>query len=384
MPIDLGASLVTSINVVGYHRLKEYLGLDGEPIKVANIVLQLAEFEEPLRARFKVDVIGLPLLEPLPGVKNNKWKSWKLPDGTDAQIAADFNPEENDKGDLFIRAPEGHLSHWMPAGTYHFLPHEAPLAEATIEDLESFNPVYLSDEEIEFQAQAARRLHEETDYAIFAWFDGSLMERSQFARGWSQFMKDLIRDPDFVHALIARFKNAAIRDLRKYLEALGEYVDVVGFGDDFGTQTGLQISPEMYRELFLPHHKDIYGFVHDTSQAYVFLHSCGAVYDLISDFITAGVDILNPIQTSADNMAPERIKSVFGDKITFWGGGSDAQGVLPYGTPLDVENDVKTRLEAFLAHGGYVFAPIHDILPDVPPENIVAMYDAAYKYGKYR
>lgn len=383
VPIDLGGSLVTGINAVAYHRLRRHLGIDGQPVKVANIILQLAEVEEPVRRRFGVDVIELPPLEPLPGVRNTRWKPWTLPDGSPALISADFEPEITERGDVLIRAPDGSVPNWMPAGTYHFIPKDAPLANATLEDLEEFEPARLSDEELEFLHHTARRLYEETDYAIFGWFGGSLIEGGQFARGWAQFLMDLVLNPEFASRLVEKLFRAAYEDLERYIEAVGEYVDVIGFGDDLGTQTGLQFNPRIYRELFFPYHKQLYGLVHSRTKAYVFLHSCGSVYDLIPDLIEAGVDILNPVQTSAAKMDPVKLKQEFGDRLTFWGGGSCPQRVLPHSTPEEVEADVRERLRIFAPGGGYVFAPIHDIQPDVPPENIVAMYDAALKWGRY-
>lgn len=377
VPIDLGATPVTGISAVAYARLKRHLGLDGDPVRVADILLQLAEVEEPVRRRFGVDVVGLPVLEPLPGVRNTRWKPWRLPDGTPALISADFEPEVTPQGDLLIRAPDGSLSHWMAAGTYHFVPRDAPLAHATLEDLDRWEPPRLSDEELEFLHRAARRLYEETDYAIFGWFGGSLFEGTQFARGWMQWMQDLKRNLPFAAALVAKLARAARENLERYLDAVGEYVDVVGFGDDFGTQQGLQISPALYRSLIQPYHRELYGLVHARTRARVFLHSCGAVYDLIPDLIGAGVDILNPVQTSAAKMDPERLKREFGDRLVFWGGGCDVQRTLPRATPEEVAAEVRWRLSVFASGGGYVFAPIHDLQHDIPPENIVAMYDAA-------
>ncbi len=383
VPIDLGGSLVTGINAVAYHQLKQHLGLNGQPVRVADIILQLAQVEEPVRQRFGVDVVGLPLLEPLPGVRNTHWKPWTLPDGSPALISADFLPETTEKGDLLIRANDGSITQWMPAGTYHFVPRDAPLANATLADVERFEPRRISDEELDFVHHAARRLRRETEYAIFGWFGGSLFEGAQFARGWVNLMMDLKRAPDFAAALVEKLAQAAQADLERYLNAVGEYVDVIGFGDDFGVQAGLQISPAYYRRYFLPHHRRLYGLVHARTRAYVFLHSCGSVYDLIPDLIEAGVDVLNPVQTSAAKMEPERLKREFGDRLTFWGGGCCPQRVLPWNTAEEVATDVRERLRIFAPGGGYVFAPTHDIQPDAPPRNIAAMYDAALKWGQY-
>ncbi len=381
VPIDLGASPVTGISAIAYARLKAYLGLDGEPVRVADILLQLAEVEEMVRRRFRVDVVGLPVFEPIPGVRNTRWKPWRLPDGAPALISADFAPEVTERGDLLIRASDGSVSHWMAAGTVHFVPRDAPLANATLEDLERWEPARISDEELDFLHRVARRLYEETEYAIFGWFGGSIFEGAQFARGWLRWLIDLRRTPAFAGALVAKLARAARENLERYLEAVGEYVDVVGFGDDFGTQHGLQIAPEEYRRFFQPYHRDLFGLVHARTRAKVFLHSCGAISQLIPDLIEVGVDILNPVQTSAVGMEPERLKREFGDRVVFWGGGCEVQGLLPWATPEEVEADVRHRLEIFAPGGGYVFAPIHDLQHDIPPANIVAMYDAAFRWG---
>jgi len=268
----------------------------------------------------------------------------------------------------------------MSAGTYHFVPHDAVLVEATLHNQATFTPPRLTDETLEFLHRTARRLHDETEYAIFGWFGGCLVEGAQFARGWMQFMRDLKRSPDFVTALVERMAQVYLDDLARYIEAVGDYVQVIGFGDDLGVQAGLQFHPDLYRRFFKPHHRRLYSLVHERTSAYVFLHSCGSVYDLIPDLIEVGVDILNPVQTSAAKMEPQRLKREFGERLTFWGGGCCPQKVLPWGTPQEVAADVRQRLEVLAVGGGYVFAPIHDIQPDVPPQNIVAMYDTARRW----
>jgi len=258
VPIDLGGSLVTGIGAVAYSHLKRCLGLEGDPPRVADIILQLAEVEEPVRRRFGVDVIGLPALEPVPGVRNLCWKPWTLPDGSPALISADFAPHVTERGDLLIRAPDGTVTQRMLIGTYHFLPVNPPLADANLEDLAHFEGHRISDEELEFLHRAARRLHEETDYAIFGWFGGSLVEAGQFARGWDRFLVDLKQAPEFAAALVERLAAVALADLERYLEAVGEFVHVVGFGDDLGIQTGLQFDPDLYRRFFKPYHCQIW------------------------------------------------------------------------------------------------------------------------------
>ncbi|MGD2166078.1 MAG: uroporphyrinogen decarboxylase family protein, partial [Anaerolineae bacterium] len=167
----------------------------------------------------------------------------------------------------------------------------------------------------------------------------------------------------------------------RYAEAVGPYVDVVQFEDDLGMQDRPLLRPELYREMVKPYHGRLFRFVKSHCDAYVLLHTDGAVAPLIPDFIDMGVDILNPVQVSAAGMATETLKREYGDQITFWGGGCDSQGVLPFGTPEDVADEVKRRIDDLAPGGGYVFAPIHNIQPDVPSENVVAMYRTAREYG---
>jgi uroporphyrinogen decarboxylase len=171
--------------------------------------------------------------------------------------------------------------------------------------------------------------------------------------------------------------------LRRLLPALKGYVQVLVVGDDLGMQSGPQLSPAMYREIFLGRHKRIYEYARKLSGAHLFMHNCGGVYQLIPSLIEAGVEILNPVQTSAKCMEPERLKKEFGRDITFWGGGCDTQGTLINGTPEQVREDVRRRLDVFMPGGGYVWNQVHNVLADVPPANVVAMLDAAYEFGEY-
>jgi uroporphyrinogen decarboxylase len=186
---------------------------------------------------------------------------------------------------------------------------------------------------------------------------------------------------------LARFLDCLtevhIEKLSRLLPHLRGWVQILVVGDDLGMQSGPQMSRDMYRELFLPRHKRIYRYAKEQSGAHIFLHCCGGVYQLIPDLIEAGVEILNPVQTSARHMEPERLKREFGRDLTFWGGGCDTQHVLAYGTPEEVRKDVRRRLETFMPGGGYVWNQVHNVMADVPPENVVAMLDAAYEFGRY-
>jgi len=171
--------------------------------------------------------------------------------------------------------------------------------------------------------------------------------------------------------------------LERIIKGVGEYVDVVEFADDLGGMDAPFMSAETYRELFKPGHKKANDFVHDNSDIKIFLHSCGSIYELIPDLIDAGFDILNPVQTTAKNMEADRLKREFGKDIIFWGGGCDTRRILPYGTISEIREDVKRNIAILGEEGGMVFAQQHNIMADVPPENIIAMFDAAYEFGRY-
>ena len=382
VPIDFGGMASTGIHAVAYNRLKRHLDLDGTT-RVFDITQHLAEVEEPVRRRFGVDVVALPRIEVLPGVWNVHWRPWTLPDGSPAEISADFHPVRTADGGWEIHGPDGMVLYRMPAGGLYFDAVEAPLAHADPDLLRSIEFPRISDEELRLLREQARALYEETDYAIVGAFGGNLLEMGQSLRGWMQFMIDLASDPDLVEEFMERITEMWMDNLARYLDAVGEYIQVIQFGDDLGGQHRLLISPDMYRRLFKPRHRRMYEYVHACSGCAVFLHSCGSVYDLISDFIEIGVDVLNPVQTSARGMDPARLKREFGDRITFWGGGCDTQRVLSFGTPEEVRKEVRRRIGDFAPGGGFVFNQVHNIQAEVPPENIEAMYRAVEEFGKY-
>jgi uroporphyrinogen decarboxylase len=168
------------------------------------------------------------------------------------------------------------------------------------------------------------------------------------------------------------------------LKEIGQYVQVVAIGDDLGTQNGLLISPDIYRKRIKPRQKRLIDSIKSKTDAYIFYHTCGAIREFIPDLIEIGVDALNPIQVSAKGMGDTaELKRMYGKDLTFWGGLCDNQKVLPFGTPKEVREETRRRLEDMMAGGGYVAASIHCIQDEVPPENILAMFETVHEYGKY-
>ena len=385
VPIDLGGTDATGIVGLAYGNLREHLGLPrGKPrIFVPTLGLALVEPDVWLRLnsgdaravffapqRWREDVMrdGHPCLVP------ERWQPTRLPDGSDVVY--------NDAGQVTLRRP--------PGGLYYDTVH-TPLADVeTVADLDrhaaSFErfdwPAY-ADQPLEAMAAHAKALRDRGDVVVVGSFVGHIFAGAQTLRGFEQFMADLLIDPALAEAILDRLTEAHIARFARYAETVGPYLDVVQLSDDLGAQGGPQISPDLYRRMVKPYHSQLFRFIKEETGAYVFLHSCGSVYALIPDLIEAGVDILNPVQVSARDMDTARLKREFGRDLAFWGGGCDTQRVLPHGTPAQVRDEVRRRLDDLAPGGGFVFAQVHNIQADVPPENIVAMAEAVRAFGAY-
>jgi uroporphyrinogen decarboxylase len=381
VPIDLGSTIVTGIMAVPYRQLKLRWGLDGV-VKVHDWKQQLALVEEPVLRRIGVDVRPT-----LPEARKwdmiTSWKEGRLTDGSPCLIPDWFNPESLPDGSKVVRDETGRVISRMPPDGFYFDDVYHPLQDAeTVGDIERYEWEYELSEDL--LSALKRRVDElEKDgYAIVeAGFFGSVYEAAQALRGWDTFMMDLAADKRFAGYLMDKLVEMHIERFRQYIEAVGDRVDVVVLGDDLGMETGPQISPELYREMVKPRQAKLYRYIKDHCSAKLFLHSCGSVYKLIPDFIEIGVDILNPVQVAAKDMDSARLKREFGRDLVFWGGGCDTQHVLQFGTPDQVREEVKRRIEDFAPGGGYVFNQVHNIQIGVPPENIEAMFEAALEFG---
>jgi uroporphyrinogen decarboxylase len=226
----------------------------------------------------------------------------------------------------------------------------------------------------------AKTLFETTDYAVMVAFGANLLEWGQYLCRMDQFLVDLVENRPKSIALLDKLVEGHLANLEKLLPAVEGYVQIIQMGDDLGTQQALEISPRLYRDVIKPRQRLIFEAVKKRSSLRLFLHSCGAVADIIPDLIEVGVEILNPVQTSARGMEPARLKREFGRDIAFWGGGCDTQRVLPLETPAEIEAQVKERVETFAPGGGYVFTQVHNIMPHVPPGNIAAMVEAVRRF----
>ena len=280
----------------------------------------------------------------------------------------------------------------MPKGGYYF--DDISFNRGERIDPQKFRPVCdIQQEHLAVLADYGRSLYRNTDYAILGWGFGvcflglSLItdRASNVTQGLAdEWMIMLMTDKETCHELMDRSVEATIRCLQLVNEAVGDYVFAWGIAaDDSGTQRGEFIRPDLWAEMIKPHYKRLCDWIHTHTHWKVFLHCCGSIYGLIPHFIEAGIDILNPVQTSAANMDPARLKQQFGGQLVFWGGGCDTQRVLGNATPEEVREHVKERLRIFSPGGGYVFNQVHNIQANVPPENILAMFDAAHDFGVY-
>jgi len=381
IPIDFGGTAETGITGVAYGHLRRYLGLEGEDWRLFDLNQQLALVEPPARQFAGGDVLLL-------AYGAQQYRPWRLPDGTPCQVPAQWQPVRDEQGGDVLMGPHGQPLLRRPASSYWFDP-AGPLCPGldSIGDIPRFLPMIkimdrapYHDEPLAQLAARARRLYQETDYALVGLFGGHIFAAAQLLRGMENFMCDLVADPTFAQALMDTLAEAHMAEFEHYLEAVGPYLQVIHVADDLGAQNGPQISPELFRRLVRPPMARLYRFIKQRTQAKLFLHSCGSVYRLIPDLIEMGVDILNPVQVSAADMDTARLKREFGRDLVFWGGGCDTQRVLPFGTPAQVRAEVKRRL-ADLGPEGLVFAQVHNIQPGVPPQNLDALWAAAREFG---
>ena len=355
VPLDLGG-LSSTIETVPYNDLKKYLGLKHET-KI--IIRDHVEPDQEILDMFEIDTRYIRMKPP------NNFKTHIEPD----------NSYVDEWGTRWKK----------PVSSLYWDPVEFPFKDATIEDLETYPwPDPDDPGRVDGLREEVKRLREETNCAIIADEPFSCpFENGCFVlRGPEQFLLDMAMNRQFVKTFLEKLTDLTIRFYQNYLDAVGDYIDIVMVSDDLGTNEGPFFSMESYRELVKPYQKRYWNFIKQNTDAYLFLHSCGSVYYFIPDFIELGVDILNPVQVSAKNMDSKKLKTEFGDKITFWGG-IDTQQVLPFGTLEDVENEVKKRISDFAPGGGYILTAVHDIQAGVSPEKICRMYEAVKKYGKY-
>ncbi|NIM95997.1 MAG: methyltransferase [Anaerolineales bacterium] len=403
VPLDLGASPVTGMHVQTVYKLRQALGLDppGTPVKVIEPYQSLGEIEPDLIDALGVDVVGVSPPCTLFGFKNEDWKEWEYFDGTPLLVPGDYNTVPESNGDILMY-PEGDRSVQpsgrMPAGGWYFdaIIRQPPIHDSQLrvdDNLEEFSEI--SEKDLAYFKTEIEHHFFETDKAILANFGGTAfgdialvpatwLEEPKGIRDVEEWYISTVSRREYIFQVFERQCEIALANLEKIHKAVGDSVAAIYMsGTDFGTQRGPFLSRQTFRELYMPHQKKLNDWVHENTSWKTFMHSCGSTRALIPDFIDAGFDILNPVQWTADSMDPQELKSSFGGQVTFWGGGVDTQRTLPFGTPEEVREEVQRNLEVFRSEGGFVFNTIHNVQPNVPIENVLAMYEAFREYRAY-
>lgn len=403
VPLDLGGSPTTGMHVSLVYLLRQALDLDppGTPVKIIEPFQMLGEIKPDLMEVLGVDVAPISSRKTMFGFPNINWRPWTYFDGTPVLVPEGFNTIPDENGDIFMY-PEGDrnapASGKMPAGGYYFdgIVRQPPIDETALDpqdNLEDFSLV--SEEDLEHFRCEAIRLHDETDFAILANFGGTAfgdialvpapwLKDPRGIRSVEEWYMSAVTRPDYVYKVFEGQCEIALKNLQKIHAVVGERIAAIFMsGTDFGMQTGPLISPKAYRSLYQPFHKILNDWVHSNTTWKIFMHCCGSIVNLIPDFIEAGFDVLNPVQTSAAGMDPQELKRRFGKDLVFWGGGIDTQKILPFGSPDEVRRQVKERIQIFGKDGGFVFNTIHNVQAGVPLENLLALYEAYREYADY-
>jgi uroporphyrinogen decarboxylase len=368
VPIDIGGSADSSINKRAYTDLLAFLGMPEEKVETYCFYQQTAYVSEAVRQRFGADVrtVAFPY------------------EGQDLDIRDDGEYRFFvDKFGVTVKMP-------IDGGFFWDWDDHAPaISDCTVDALQKYRwpelDALVPIENVRRARDHAMELVENTDYALLGETipGGGIFEEAARLSGIENFLVALIENPRYADLLMGAVTDLYVGCYERYLDEVGPYIDAIHYSDDLGFQQGCYVSPEVYRRLIKPKQRRLFDAIKRKTDAKIFFHSCGGVFDIIGDMIDIGTDILNPVQVSARGMDSKRLKSTFGKDIVFWGGGIDTQAVLPFGTPQQVRDEVKRRIDDFAPGGGFVFGAVHNIQAFVPPENIVAAFDAALEYGHY-
>ncbi len=364
LPFDIGSTGSTEISSIAYKNLLNYLGLE-RGIEILTLVAQRACVDEDILKKLNVDTRGIHPNVPI---------QWKV------------DTKEDDQYHYYTDG--WGITRKMPKdeGLYYDIV-EHPLSDIPTNAIKKYSWPNPTDPLI-FQGlkQKTLRLCKETDAALVVGrtFGNGILTMGAWLEGYENWFCDLISNPKRVNIIMDKILELKMKYWDKALDEIGNYIDVVVEYDDLGTQNNLLISPELYREYVKPRQKQLFNFIKEKkSSVFIFFHSDGVIYDLLPDLIEVGIDILNPVQIGLSKMDAHTLKKEFGKYLTFWGGGIDTQHTLPNGTTQEVKDEVKRRIQDLSPCGGFIFATVHAIQADVPPENIMAMWEALQENGMY-
>ena len=402
VPLDIGATAVTGIHALALDRLRKRLNYTDKPVIVYEVLQQLGLIETEDIQALGIDVCGILPYSGFTGAVNDEFVPYANTFGIDLFCPKGYKTKfEPETGNTYAY-PQGDLSaepsQIMPEGGCFFdnidrSQHSLDDSGDPVKDLAAESFAVMSDAEAEFYQKQAEQIKNSSDLGLIgnlapagfgdvAFLPGPGIKSPRGIRSMTDWIMAHKIIPEYVHAVYEYHAEIGLKNLEIYRQAVGDSIQVIFMGGtDFGTQRGLMIAREDFREFYMPYWKKMNNWVHENTNWKTFYHTCGAVSGLIGDFIESGADILNPVQCSAEGMEAEKLKKEFGSSIVFWGGGMDTQKILPFGTEEEVREMVRDRIDVFSENGGFIFNTIHNIQADTPIENIAAMLD---EVGKYR
>lgn len=395
VPVDLGSTPSSGISAIAYSNLLKAIGRTDLPVQIYDVVQQLAQLDMSIIDRFGVDVLDIGRAF---NTEEKDWHETILANGDKAFYPIHFNPVKQADGSYHCYDEDGkRLLALMPQGATFFDQSYFPYINGFPENYDTLDEEmgrvlwsryvhspwdHTQDPDFwKTLREKTLQLRASTDKALMIVCGCNLFEWGTFLRRMDNFLMDLLCEPDQVARMLDQLLERHLATLAKVCDSVGDIVDIIRFGDDLGMTSGPFMDVDTYRSLFKPRHKQLCDYVKTHSQMHTFIHSCGSLSSLMPDLIEAGIEIFNPVQTNARQMEPEFLKKEFGQDCTFWGGGVETVGTLNNGTPEQVREQVLERLEIMSAGGGFVFNTVHNILPDVPPQNILAMFDAVKEFN---
>jgi hypothetical protein len=401
--VDMGSTSITGINANALAALRDALGLEKRTIKVHEPFQLLGMIDDDIRETLGLCIAEVSNNYTIFGYENKNWKPWKLPSGLDVLVAEGFVTSIDDKNGYTYMHPQGNRdfppSGKLPPNGYYFdncFRTYKEFDEDSSNGAEDYAEDYkvYTDEQLRSIENNCNDLYNNTDLGLigggalaglgdYAYFPGPHIPYPKGIRSIEDFICAHIAYPDYIHEIFEFQTGIALENAKLFKQACGDKIQVMQIcGTDFGTQRAPVMSIDTYREFYKPYFKKINDWIHQNTNWKTFFHSCGSVITFLQEFYEAGVDVLNPVQCSAEGMDPKILKEKWGDKFCFWGGGVNTQKTLPFGTPEDVYSEVMERLSIFAPGGGYVFNTIHNIQGPTPVANILAMFDAINDYNK--
>ena len=405
VPIDLGGSHVSTFSARAYQNVRKALGLESKPCELTELFMYAAKVDDDVRQKLGIDTACLTYPVDTNGCRTNRLQRFVANDGAEAWIGADNTWDVRQDGTI-VMYPKGDRTapastEMVPGGSFFNAIMKDRVPEFDEEELnakedwkDDFPPI--TDEIAEELETASRKLFYDTDYAIVGQFpyaqlgDGGVIaapfvKYPKGPRRMDDFLAATLLCPEYIEEVFEMQTENAMKNLEIYKQAVGNRIQVILVSTaDYGSQAGTLISPDLFRELYKPHYKKINDWIHENTEWKVMYHCCGSVVGFMDDYIDMGCDILNPVQLSAKDMDAQMLNARWGEKMVFWGGGTDSQKTLSFGKPEDVYEEVLHRLTILSKNGGYVFNPVHNIVSDTKVDNILAMFDAVHQFNKFK